>query len=199
MHDLGLRGCSTRRCEPPRPRDQPPASTSRHLNLRSGRPKIEAAVLAGVHDLGLRRTHGRATGPERRPGSVVVIQRELVRMRAEAERVDLVIAFIVDPGADQIIREDATFEKEARGPPRALEGLVERPGRLAGARLSSSPSSRRCRGRAVPRIDLVLDAIEHRHQHRRPGQIAVAARIRAAELEPLRFRALRVHRDADRR
>ena len=49
----------------------------------------------------------------------------------------------------------------------------------------------------MPGSDLVLDAVDHRHQHRRPGQVAVAARIRAAELEALGLRALRVHRNAD--
>jgi len=37
-------------------------------------------------------------------------------MRAEAQRIDLVVALIVDPRADQIIRKDPVFGKASGGP-----------------------------------------------------------------------------------
>jgi hypothetical protein len=48
----------------------------------------------------------------------------------------------------------------------------------------------------IARIDLVLDAVDHRHQHRREGQVRIAARVGAAELDPLGLGAGAVHRDA---
>ena len=120
-----------------------------------------------------------------------------MRMRAKAQRIDLVVAFIVDPCADQIIREDTAFGKEVMVILERPQRFVERRRRLV------------CAGQLLlrhlidvaierfSRIDAVSNAIEHRHDHCRPGQISVATRIGAAELEPLRFGIFRVHRNAD--
>ena len=51
----------------------------------------------------------------------------------------------------------------------------------------------------LTRIDLVLDTIEASHQYRREGEIRVARRVRATELDALGFRRRRVHRNTDRR
>ena len=51
----------------------------------------------------------------------------------------------------------------------------------------------------VRRLDPVLHAVEAGHQHRREGQVRVARRVGAAELEALGLRALRVERDAHAR
>src|SRR5262249_10244444 len=51
----------------------------------------------------------------------------------------------------------------------------------------------------LTRADLVLNAVDHGHQHGRPCQIAVAARIRTTEFEAPGLRTLRVHRDPNRR
>ena len=55
-------------------------------------------------------------------------------MRAQAQWIDLVVALIVDPCADQIIREDAAFGKEVVIFLQRPQRLVERPRRLVCAR-----------------------------------------------------------------
>ena len=44
-----------------------------------------------------------------------------------------------------------------------------------------------------------LNAVERRHQQSREGEVGVAARVGATELDPLRLRRRRVHRDPHRR
>ena len=51
----------------------------------------------------------------------------------------------------------------------------------------------------VGRLDAVLDAVEAGEEHRREGEVRVRGRVGAAELDPLRPRALRRERDAARR
>ena len=48
-------------------------------------------------------------------------------------------------------------------------------------------------------VELLLDAVDPRHQHRREGEVRVRGRVRAAELDALGRRRVRVHRDPDRR
>ena len=80
-----------------------------------------------------------------------------------------------------------------------LERLVERARhlrhlrQLLGREVVEVPVDR------VGRLDLVLDAVEPGHEHRREREVRVAGRVGAAELDPLRLRALRVERDAHRR
>ena len=50
-----------------------------------------------------------------------------------------------------------------------------------------------------PGVDLVADAVEHRHQDRRERQVRVRRAVGQAELDPLRLGAGRVDRNADRR
>ena len=47
----------------------------------------------------------------------------------------------------------------------------------------------------VARFDLVLDAVEAGHEHGREGEVGVAGRVGAAELDPLGLRAVAVHRN----
>ncbi len=49
----------------------------------------------------------------------------------------------------------------------------------------------------LARVDLVLDAVEARHQHGGEGEVAVAGRVRGAELDALGLGRGGVHRDAD--
>jgi indolepyruvate decarboxylase len=77
-----------------------------------------------------------------------------------------------------------------RAPRRASRGLRHL-GQLLGRQVVDVLVER------LARVDLVLDAVDHRHQHRREGQVRVAARVGAAELDALGLRARAVHRDAD--
>src|SRR5262249_56798807 len=52
---------------------------------------------------------GAADRAWRGSGSGVVVQRELVRMRAQPDRVDLVRLLVVDPGLDHVLGEDVAL------------------------------------------------------------------------------------------
>src|SRR3546814_10641737 len=50
----------------------------------------------------------------------------------------------------------------------------------------------------IARIDAVLDAVQAGHEHRREGEIRIAGRVGAAELDAFRPGAGRIHRDPAR-
>ena len=56
----------------------------------------------------------------------VVVQRELPRMRAHPDRVDLVLALVADVGVDQPGREHVALRAGTRGLTRARRGRLER-------------------------------------------------------------------------
>src|SRR5213075_2964982 len=130
----------------------------------------------------------------------VVIQEEFVRMRPQRHRIDILGPLVADPRVDQVLREDSAFGQEG------VIGLERRQGLLQAARRVLDVL-------ALPRLqlvqvhvhrlgwlDLVLHAVETGHEQRRKRQIRVARRIGRPELDPLRLRRLRVHRNAaDRR
>src|SRR3954467_9172927 len=60
----------------------------------------------------------------------VVIHRELVRVRPQANRVNLVRALVVDPRLDDVRREDATLDQVGVVPLQLVEHCLERPGHL---------------------------------------------------------------------
>src|SRR6476660_2914930 len=136
-----------------------------------------------------------------RPRLAVVIQRELVGMRAEPDRVEFLRPLPVDPGLDQIFGEDVALQQERVICFERVDGLFERAWGGPDADFVHLVT-RHLVDVAIERVAwvcLVLVAVDHRDQHRRPRQVAVAARVRAAELEALGLRALRVHRNADGR
>ncbi len=49
----------------------------------------------------------------------------------------------------------------------------------------------------IARFDLVLDAVEHGHQHRGEYQVGIARAVRAAEFNALGLRAWRINGNAD--
>ncbi len=80
----------------------------------------------------------------------------------------------------------------------AVQGLFQRP-RRCGHACSSSGQVVDVLVQRLARIDLVLDAVDRRHQHGREGEVRIAGRIGAAELEPLGLGARAVHGNADGR
>src|SRR6266487_2397806 len=131
--------------------------------------------------------------------SGVVIQEELVRMRPERHRVDILDSLHREPGIDEILREDAPVEQE---------GMVgfERRQRLlqASRRVLHVLALRRLQVVQIDvhrlgRLDLVFDAVETRHEQRGEREVRVGRWIRRPELEPLGLRRGRIHRDAANR
>ena len=57
--------------------------------------------------------------------SGVVVQRELVGMRTQAQRIDLLGALVLQPGLDDVAREDVALQKEVVVALEVLERLVE--------------------------------------------------------------------------
>src|SRR5438477_11889361 len=60
----------------------------------------------------------------------VEVEGELGRVRAEPHDVDLVLALVVDPGADQLLAEDAALRQERVVGLERVERLAERPRHL---------------------------------------------------------------------
>src|SRR5690349_12163708 len=72
-------------------------------------------------------------GAQGRGVSVVVVQVELIGMRPQPERIDLVLALVIDPRPNEIVREHlASCEKRVILLER-LQGLFERTRRLSRA------------------------------------------------------------------
>lgn len=42
----------------------------------------------------------------------VVIQRKLIRMRTQAQRINLIFTFVINPGFDHVFGEDIAFEQK---------------------------------------------------------------------------------------
>ena len=113
--------------------------------------------------------------------------------------VDLVVGLVVDPHVDHVLGEDIALEQELHDPPckasmassrepGAVEPQPALPGQIVDVRVQR-----------IARIDLVLDAVDDRHQQRGKGQVAVAGGVGCAELNPLGLGRRRIHRNADGR
>src|SRR5262249_28741088 len=59
----------------------------------------------------------------------VVVQMKLVRMRAQADGVDLLVALVGEPGLDHVLGEDVAAQQEGVVGFQRIECLVERAGR----------------------------------------------------------------------
>ena len=125
----------------------------------------------------------------------VEIQSKFVRCRADADRVELDLAFVTDVGFEEIGGEDVTLEQEfvigfERIEDRTEGGrnLLDELGFLGGELVQVLISG-------VPGVNAVQDTIETRHQDRGEAQVWIAGSIRCAEFNTLGFNALG-HRDA---
>ena len=124
--------------------------------------------------------------------SGVVVQEELVRMRPQADRRDILGALHRDPGVEHVGRKHVSGEQEV------VVGL-ERRDRLG------QRARHRLDGLLALVVELVqvlvdrrgwlelsLDPVEAGHEQRRKGEVGVGRRIGRAELDPARLRAARV-------
>jgi len=81
-----------------------PASYSRDPDRTPVRAEAKAA---GVLILAVR-----SHQVELEENSDIEVERELPWVRAQPDRIHFVLAFVVNPGLDQVPREDASFQKE---------------------------------------------------------------------------------------
>ena len=94
-------------------------------------------------------------------------------------------ALVVEPGLDDIAGEDVAFEQKVvvflQGIERGFErsGTARDLGQLFGGKVVEILVER------LARVDLVHDAIEARHQHRREGQVRIAGGIGEADFDAL--------------
>jgi len=59
------------------------------------------------------------------PASVVVVQIELVRMRPEADRIELLLTLVIDPRSDQVLSEHVSTRQERMILIERMDGLLE--------------------------------------------------------------------------
>ena len=120
-------------------------------------------------------------------------------MRPDLDRQDLVLALVGDVGLDQVRREHTTLGevivvgletvdhcRERRRSLRDVGSLVRR-------QLVEVLVDRR------ERLDLLLDAVDAGHQHRREGQVRVTRAVRATELQALGLGVVAGDRDTHAR
>ena len=114
-------------------------------------------------------------------------------MRPQPHNVHLVLPFVVDPGANQLLAEDAAGEQELVVGFERVQGLGEgaRHLRDTAVLLEEVPVGR------LAGVQALFDSVQTRHQHRREGEVGVCRSVGAAELDPLRLGRVRVHRDPD--
>ena len=64
-------------------------------------------------------------GTRRSSGSDVVVQVELVRVRSQPHRVELVEPLVLDPGVDDVLGEDASLQQELVVGLQCVEDLLQ--------------------------------------------------------------------------
>src|SRR5258705_2959826 len=99
-------------------------------------------------------------------GSNVEVQGELVRVRAQTHRIDLVLPLVVDPHPDVVLCEHVPLEQEVVILLEVIERLVEGSGERGDVLQLLRPEAVDVLVQGLSGIDLVLDSIQTRHQHR---------------------------------
>src|SRR5438093_6683940 len=96
--------------------------------------------------------------------SNVEIESEFPWMRPQPNGIDLVLAFVVDPGVDQILGEHAAFEQKAMILFQSIEDDVQGAGKLLDLRRLFGLELVQINIHRLARIDLVPNAVEAGHQ-----------------------------------
>src|SRR5947208_10219783 len=111
-------------------------------------------------------------------------------MRTKSHHVRFVLALVVDPGADQLLAEDAADSEEVVIAFEGVERLCERARHLYDATvLLEEIPIRRLAG-----VEALLDPVQSRHEHGREGEVRAGGRIMVAELDTICLRGIRVQR-----
>src|SRR4029077_2967772 len=103
-------------------------------------------------------------------------------MRLKSPDVYLVGPLPVDPGVDQILAEDVPLQQECVVGLERGKRRVERAGNLSD--LTVRLLEEVVVGRSS-RVELALDTVEARHQHRREREVRVRGRVGGAGLDAL--------------
>src|SRR5882672_9229630 len=90
--------------------------------------------------------------------SNVEVERELPRVRPQADGVDLVLALVLDPALDEVGREDVTLEEPVVALLEVVEHDVERAGQLLDLLLLGRRQLVEVLVDRLARVDLVGDA-----------------------------------------
>src|SRR3990172_11028506 len=116
-------------------------------------------------------------------------------MGPKADRIDLVLSLVLDPGVDGVLGEDIALQEELMVGLKGIKDLIK----TARQGLDSLGLFRlqliEILVDRLARVDLLLDAVDPPHQHGAERQIGVAAWIRSPELDPLRRLALGINGD----
>ncbi|VXB56721.1 conserved hypothetical protein [Arthrobacter sp. 8AJ] len=126
-----------------------------------------------------------------------VVELELVGVRAQGQRTDLVLVLVLDPGVDQVLGEDTAGLQELVVLAQGLQGFLE------GARSLGDVLG--FLGRELVEVlvdgsrglDAVADAVNAGHQLGSEGQVRVGGGVRSAEFDALGLRVGARDGDAD--
>src|SRR5437660_12396019 len=100
---------------------------------------------------------------DRRYGLDVVVEGELVRMRPQPYGIHLVLPLVVDPGLDEIRREDVALEEEGMVLLEVVQHDVERPRKLLDPLLLGRRQLIEILVHGLSGIDLVGHAVQAGH------------------------------------
>src|SRR5438445_5080189 len=115
----------------------------------------------------------------------IVVQEELIGVRANPHLIDLLLPLVSDPGLDHVFCEDVALQEE---------GMIflKIPQRLLEASRHLLDLSRVMRFEIVHIlvygwiwINLILDPIQSGHQHSGEGIVRIAGRVRETNFDPL--------------
>src|SRR5947207_3416506 len=129
--------------------------------------------------------------------SNVEVKGELVRVRTQLHRLELLLALVLEPRFDQVFGEDSTLEQELVVGFERVQHFLQTSGRGLHLDLLMRLEVVQVLVNRLGRDQLFLDAVQPRQQHRAHRQIRICRRVGTAELDALGFLALRVDRNAD--
>src|SRR5271165_6919417 len=98
-------------------------------------------------------------------GLNVVIEVKLVRMRTQADRINLSFPFVSEPSFDHILRENVTAKEKSLIVLKRIKGLIQRAGRRFHALRFRGWQIIKVFVDRLARINPTLDAIKACHEH----------------------------------
>ena len=119
-------------------------------------------------------------------------------MRTQTDRIDLVLALVVDPRFDEVVGEHTAGLKERVVGFKCVERSFESCRNLRNLGEFFRRKVVEVLVDRSRRFDAVLNAVETSEHHRREGEVRVAGGVGATELDALGLRALRCERNTNR-
>ena len=149
------------------------------------------------------RRGGRAPGPGRQlaPGpagrSQVVVEGELVGVGAQAQRLDLVGALVVDPGLNEVGGEDVALGEVVVVRLQGVQGLVQAVGELVDVEVLLGRQLVEVLVNGLAGLNTSADAVDPGHEDGGEAQVGVRRGVGHAVLHPLGLGRGAGHGDAD--